>query len=428
MSYLYNKNVNVLNANAIVSTTNPFPVTAVTVYNSAGNLDTSTDAFGRLRVAEPYTVFDSTFVYNDDTRNWNVSVSGSGTSVFIANNSHVSMNVSTTSGDKVIRETKKVFKYQPGKSLLSLSSFVMDIPKVNLRQRVGYFSNTDGHFLEANNTTLYIVERSGVSGSAVDTPVAQANWNVDKLDGNGPSGLTVNVANSQIFWTDTEWLGVGSVRAGFVIDGQFIVSHIFHHANKLDNPYMRTATLPLRLEIENTGTTASASRLKHICNSVMSEAGYSPSVATRAVSTSLAGVNISDTTFTPLIAIRLKANRENAVVLPNLITAWGLQNFPFVYRLSMNETITGGTWVSAGAESFVEYNISATGMSGGDVLMEGIFGGGTIGSPLSLSLRNLDNSYQLRRRLDGTRETLVISVLATTNNDDAVASLTWEEL
>lgn len=427
MSYLYNKNVNVLNANTIVSTTNPFPVTAVSIYNSGGNLDTKTDAFGRLRVAEPHTMFDSNFIYSDDSRNWNSNTVGSGTTTFIANQSHVSMNVSTTSGDRVIRETKKVFKYQPGKSLLTLSSFVMETPKANLRQRVGYFSNTDGHFLEANNTTLYIVERSGVTGSAVDTPVAQSLWNVDKLNGTGPSGLSVNVANSQIFWTDTEWLGVGSVRAGFVIDGQFIVSHVFHHANKLPDVYMKTATLPLRLEMENTGTTASSSRLKHICNSVMSEAGYTPTVATRAVSTALTGTNLSQASFTPLIAIRLKADRNNAVVVPSYVTAWGLQNFPFIYRLSMNETVGNGTWTSAATESSVEYNITATDMTGGDVLMEGIFGGGTIGSPLTLDLRGLNSSYQLRRRLDGTKETLVISVLATTNNDDAVATLTWEE-
>lgn len=428
MSYLLNKNVNVLNANSIVSTTNPLPVTTLgSIYNSSGNLDTSKDGFGRARVAEPFTIFDSSFRYSDDSRNWNANTANSGTSVFTANQSFVEMTVNGTSGSRVIRESKKVFKYQPGKSLLTLSSFTMAQPRSGLRQRVGYFSDKDGHFLEANNTTLHIVERSGTTGSAVDTPVMQSLWNVDKLDGTGPSGLSVNVANSQIFWTDTEWLGVGSVRAGFVIDGQFIISHIFHHANRSTGVYMTSATLPLRLEIENTSATDVSSTLKHICNSVMSEAGYTPSVATRAVSTALTGVNLSQTAFTPLIAIRLKAGFENAVVVPALVTAWGLQNTPFIYRLSMNETITDGSWVSAGSESAVEYNITSTSMSGGDVLMEGLFGGGTIGSHLTLNLSEHNHSYQLRRRLDGTRETLVISVLATTNNDDCVGTLTWQE-
>jgi hypothetical protein len=428
MTYLYNKDVNVLNANAIVSTTNPLPVTTLGgIYNSSGNLDTAKDAFGRARTAPPFTLFDSSFRYSDDSRNWNTANTGISSAVFIENNSFISMNVSNTLGDKVIRETKKVFKYQPGKSLLTLNSFVMAEGKTGLRQRVGYFSANNGHFLEQNDNTLFIVERSGTTGSPVDTAVSQSNWNVDKLDGTGPSGLSVNVANTQIFWTDTEWLGVGSVRAGFVIDGQFIISHIFHHANKTTLPYMTTATLPLRLEIENTGATSSYSQLKHICNSVISEGGYSPTAASRAVATSLLGINLSQTVFKPAIAIRLKAGREDAVVVPGLITIWGLQNNPFIYRLSMNETITGGTWVFGGSESAIEYNITATDMSGGDTLMQGLFGGGTIGSHLVLNLEGNDHNYQLRRRLDGTRETLVISILATTNNDDAVATLTWQE-
>ena len=428
MTYLYNKNVNVLNANAIVSTTNPLPVTTLGgIYNSGGNLDTAKDAFGRARVAEPFTLFDSTFRYGDNSRIWDTALSGSGNTSYSEYESTINMTVSTASGDKVVRETKKVFKYQPGKSLLTLNSVVMNQPKENLRQRIGYFSSRDGHFLEANNTTLYIVERSGSAANVVDYAIPQSSWNVDKLDGTGPSGLSVNVANAQIFWTDTEWLGVGSVRAGFVIDGQFIISHIFHHANKTTSTYMTTATLPLRLEIENTGTTSSNSQLKHICNSIMSEGGFSPTIATRAISTSLAGKSISDTVYTPLVALRLKNTHLDSVVIPSLMSAYGLQNTPFRYRLSMDETITGGSWVSGGTESSIEYNITATSMSGGRVLLEGIFGGGTIGAPININLRDFDTSFQLRRKLNGTPETFVLSLIATSNNDDGIGTLTWEE-
>lgn len=433
MTYLYNKNVNVLNNDSIVNTTNPFPVTTISnIYNSGGNLDTTKDAFGKARVVEPYTLFDSNFIYSDDSRNWNSNTATSGSAAFVTNESHIAMTVTATAGSKCIRETKKVFKYQPGKSLLTMSSFQMAPiaslqANTDLRQRVGYFDANNGTFLEANGNTLHMVMRSGITGSPVETRIPQALWNVDKLNGSGPSGLTVNVANSQIFWTDTEWLGVGSVRTGFVIDGQFIVSHIFHHANKGTGVYMTSATLPLRLEIEKLTTGGGAATLKHICNSVISEGGFTPQAATRAVSTALTGVNLSQTAFTPLIAIRLKSTHRNAVVIPSLVTCWGLQNFPFIYRLSMNEDITGGQWVSAGTESAVEYNITATNMTGGDTLMEGIFGGGTIGSHLVMDLSSHNSSYQLRRRLDGVYETLVVSVLATTNNDDSVASLTWQE-
>ena len=433
MTYLYNKNVNVLNANAIVTTTNPFPVTAVNnIYNSGGNLDTTKDAFGKARVVEPFTLFDSNFIYSDDSRNWNSNTANSGSAAFVNNQSHVAMTVNGTLGSRVTRETKKVFKYQPGKSLLTMSSFEM-APIISygantgLRQRIGYFDANNGTYLEANGNTLHMVIRSSVSGSITENRVPQSQWNVDKLNGTGASGISVNVANSQIFWTDTEWLGVGSVRTGFVIDGQFIICHIFNHANRNTGVYMQSATLPVRLEIENLTATGVSATMKHICNSVISEGGYSPSAATRAAATSLTGVNLSQTDYKPLVAIRLKSTHKNAVVVPTLVTCWGLQNFPFIYKLSMNETVANGSWVSAGTESAVEYNVTATDITGGDTLMQGLFGGGTIGSHLTLDLSQHDHSYQLRRRLDGTMETLVVSVLATTNNDDAVGTLTWQE-
>ena len=363
MTYLYNKNVNVQNANVIVSESNPLPVTAITkIYNNNGNLDTTKDAFGKARVVEPFTLFDSSFIYSDDSRNWNSNTAIGGDATFVANESHIAMSANGTIGSKCIRETKKTFKYQPGKSLLTMSSFQMApvnaySANTGLRQRVGYFDDKNGTYLEANGNTLILVVRSNVTGSVVENRVPQSQWNVDKLNGTGSSNLTINVANSQIFWTDTEWLGVGSVRAGFVIDGQFIISHIFHHANRGGGVYMTSATLPLRLEIENLSTTNVSGTLKHICNSVISEGGYSPSAATRAIATPLTGVNLSQVAFTPVIALRLKSTHKNAVVVPSLLTAWGLQNTPFVYRISMNESVANGSWISAGTESAVEYNI-----------------------------------------------------------------------
>jgi hypothetical protein len=85
-----------------------------------------------------------------------------------------------------------VFPYQPGKSLLALMTFVMAPTQTNLRQRVGYFGANDGLYLEQNDTDVRFVLRKSTSGSVDDTEyVTQANWNVDKFDGTGPSGITI---------------------------------------------------------------------------------------------------------------------------------------------------------------------------------------------------------------------------------------------
>ena len=120
--------------------------------------------------------------------------------------------------------------------------------------------------------TAYFVERSLSLGTTIR--VAQEDWNIDKLDGTGPSGITLNSSKAQILWMDIEWLGVGSVRIGFVIDGAFIHCHTFHHSNIIESTYITSGSLPLRYEIANTGITTSTSNLKQICSSVISEGGY----------------------------------------------------------------------------------------------------------------------------------------------------------
>jgi hypothetical protein len=173
----------------------------------------------------------------------------------------------------VIRETTKVFSYQPGKSLLVLNTFVMNSPKENLRQRIGYFGADNGMYFEIGmEQHRYFVERSLSTGT--ETVVAQANWNIDKLDGTGVSGITLDITKAQILWMDIEWLGLGTVRMGFVIDGKFIHCHSFHHANFIESTYITTASLPLRYEIANTGITTSSSTLKQVCSTVISEGGY----------------------------------------------------------------------------------------------------------------------------------------------------------
>ena len=388
---------------------------------------TALGAFGRQRVAEPYTIFDSTLRYGDDTRVWDTALTGSASATHLPNESTMAMDVTTASGDRVIRETKRVFQYQPGKSHLSINTFVFGESKAGLRQRVGYFGAFNGIYLERLGTETYLVQRSYITGSVEETRVLQTAWNNDTLDGNGHSTINMDWTRAQIFWVDMEWLGAGSVRCGFVINGEFILAHSFHHANLIGSVYMTTATLPIRYEIENLSSTASNSRLKHICNTVISEGGHSPRLTTRSIMTPLAGINLSNTGTTPLIAVRLKSTRLDGVAVPKIANFYGIQNNAYQYQVWNDVTLTGGTWVSAGTESHVEYNITATAFTGGRKWMEGIFVGGTISGETQLDFEIFNSAAQLKRKLNGTAEILVLSATATTNNDDAVASLIWSE-
>ena len=354
----------------VVTTENPFPVT-ITQSIGYSSRSTTNDAFGRLRVSDAFTLFDSNHRYQSNGK-WSESTAGSGSSSHNANDSTIEMNVTNASGDSVIRETKRVFTYQPGKSLLVLNTFCFDSPKSYLRQRVGYFGVNDGVYLEQENNSIYLVKRTSTSGSPVNNRFLQQNWNIDKMDGSGdtgnPSGYELDLTKTQIFWTDFEWLGVGTVRMGFVINGQFIPVHAFHHANSSDasysgvTTYMKTATLPCRVEITNTDATTGSSQLKQICSSVISEGGFDKVSQEHFARRSTVKSSIS-TTFLPLVSYRLKSTRLDSVIVPSTvnfmgIAATGTSDYEVV--LVKNGTLGGTPSWNTSTFNNVEFDEAAT--------------------------------------------------------------------
>jgi hypothetical protein len=396
------------------------------------------DAFGRLRVSNPYTLFDTQNRYYDHEQ-YSSSTSGTANVVYQANSSSFMCNVGTASGDSVLRETVRVFPYQPGKSLLVLSSFCFNSPKPNLTQRTGFFDADNGVFFEAVGATLNMVIRSSSTGSIVEDRIPQSSWNGDPLDGTGPSGISLDVALTQIWYVDIEWLGVGSVRVGFVINGQYITCHTFNHANTpntgtTDNTttYMTTATLPLRCEITNTGTTGSPSMLRQICASVISEGGFqlsgsgNPRAASHLIGTPVRLPN--DASFKPVIAIRLKSTMLDAVVVPINYTLVPVAQSLFQYRIYKYAVTSGGAWVDSAADSAVQYNLAPTTLVSGDIV-EQSFINSTNQSSGAPTQEVFTFTYQLEREpFTGTPYEYVITMATTGTNQDVYASIEWQEM
>lgn len=393
------------------------------------------DSFGRLRTSTPLTLFDSSNRFGKDI-NFNESVTGTGTSAYEANSATVQMTVSA-SGDKVIRESSKVFAYQPGKSLLVLRTFAMS-PNVELIQRVGYFDINDGVYLEKNEDTVNIVKRSSVSGSVEEVRVPQSAWNVDRLDGNAnttnPSGITLDMDRVQIFFMDFEWLGVGSVRCGFVIDGNFYVAHKFHHANRQPTanndttlPYMKTACLPVRAEIESIGGVGS---LAMICTSVLSEGGYELRGRPRSAGHALnAGRTLSSTNVLyPLFSIRLKPDKLNGIATPKNFNLFSLGAGNFQYKIMTGQT-SGGAWANTGSDSIVEYNLTANSVNVGNTIHEIGYISATNQAGSPTGTQDVPFKYQLSRdSFTNTAQEFIIAVTTTTNNPNVTCSLNWEEV
>lgn len=399
-----------------------------------GTGNTSGDAFGRMRISQPLTLFDSSHRYRDNNL-WESLIVGTGSTVgFATTEGLINIGVGTTAGCSVIRETTKTFSYQPGKSLLTLNTFVPNSPKENLRQRIGYFGADNGLYYEVDGTTAYFVERSLSTGTS--TRVAQSDWNVDKLDGTGPSGITLDLTKAQILWMDIEWLGLGTVRIGFVINGQMVHCHSFHHANFITSTYITTASLPLRYEIANTGVTTSSSTLKQVCSTVISEGGYELYGLQQAVGTPITApytLTVAGTYY-PIISIRLKAtpDRLDAIVILTALSLMGVNNgINYNWQVRASGTTTGGTWTSAGDDSAVEYKLNGTGITGGRILASGFFNSANQGSPSIDILKEALFKFQLER--NGLTETpyeltVVVAASPISSSEEVYAAMDWEEI
>ena len=270
------------------------------------------DAFGRLRVSNPFTLFDSQQRFGLDA-SFRSNVASGGSVTFIPTQSSANLTVTNTVGSFAARESAYTFRYQPGKSLLTMMTFTMaPASPGNTRQRVGYFGQDNGFYVELANG-LELVQRSNVTGTVALSNVAQVNWNGDKLLGSGPSGLTLDITKSQILWVDMEWLGVGSVRMGFVINGLFILCHTFHHANLIPTAYITTACLPVRYEIQTlNGAAPATSNLTQICSTVMSEGGATTPL-TLYSNLCTFSATVGAATWVPVISVQLAPGRLDSV-------------------------------------------------------------------------------------------------------------------
>jgi hypothetical protein len=386
------------------------------------------DAFGRLRVSNPLTIFDSKNIMSKNTL-FDEALTGSGGVTYTANKSTVNLNVTEVSGDKVIRQSKRVMSYQPGKSLLNLNTFVMNTLTANLKQKIGMFDANNGIFFYADGTTLKIVRRTYVTGSPADTEILQSAWNGDKLNGTGASGYTLNPTLATIMFMDFEWLGMGSVRVGFVIDGKFITAHTFYNANSLSTVYMQTANLPIRYEIETAATLAAGTyTLQQVCSTTMSEGGYAPEGIRQMIGTSQinAGVNLTTVnTYYNLATIRIKSGRPYAVIVPSGLDVLNISNNDFEFGLFVNATPSSAFSYTSFSDN-VEYDLTTVDLTAtGTRIAGGYMGGKT--SPFSIG-EGFVFANQLGQTISGTSDTLTLGVRTGSANGDVSALLKWYDL
>lgn len=242
----------------------------------------SCDSFGRWRVSEPETIFDSKLIMADqqDLFWQNSLVSGAmALSAPTLDKPYTDFTSTDTTAGERIRQTYQHFPYQPGKSQFINMTGVLELAsgvKTGCVREMGYNTAANGVFLQSNAGTINFVTRTNDSGSPVDTSVAQASWNLDNFDGGAdaanPSGILMDWTKEVILVADFQWLSAGRVRVGFEIAGVILYAHEFLAANIIAIPWTSTPNLPVRYRIVTT-TSSGVCSMRCICTAVMSEGG-----------------------------------------------------------------------------------------------------------------------------------------------------------
>ena len=398
-------------------------------------LSPANDAFGRSRVGLPATLFASSHEYNSSPLFWQSILTGTGAATFVPATASVDMTVSA-SGDSVVRQTFRYFRYLPGKSQLVLLTGVVGAAAANVRKRWGYFDAANGLFFQQDGDgTLSVGRRSSVSGSPVDTLVPQDEWNLDTMDGRGPSGHALDPSKANIYVIDFEWLGVGRQRYGVNIDGATYYVHETRWANTNTDVYMTTANLPLRYEVTATGVPAAPATMKQICSTVVSEGGSDAEMQARVRSANNGTSPISASTRRAILSIRPKATFggivNRALIEPLSLEFINTGNAQVLVELVRGATLGGSpSWVSAGDSSVVERDVAGTTVTGGEVLWSGYVGTATQGNQLQLPFDQVSNA-DVPLTLDHVGlNPINLSVVVTSLGaaTACAAAMTWKEV
>lgn len=423
---------------------------SITVFDNT--LESSLDAFGKLRVSMPNTLLDIRFPAN--------SIASSANSNFLKNITRICNKssgsysatyekskaiITGSNSGYYISQSRNYIVYQPGKSLLFMSSGIINPSNSNFTSRLGLFDNeftTSASYPTVNNGIYFEYSAGAISVNLKNdsvTTISQSSWNIDKMDGTGKTGLELDFTKAQLFVIDMEWLGVGRVRFGFYAYGRIYYCHQILNINILTSPYTNNINLPICYSLHGS---AGSGTIRQICSTVISEGGYNPTGLPFTVSNSQGNsdnpVTVTSTEV-PLLAIRGGGvNYYHQTIIPSGISIIDTAtNNNMLYRLRLyQDGAFGGTvtWSSVDtSHSVVQYaksaNISGFTTTNSILIDQGYFyGRGTIAfNGLGDVFNNL--VLQLTANIDNTSDVLILTCEKIGSSSTTVYSIiSWQEI
>ena len=322
----------------------------------------SFDAIGRLQVSQSKSLGEYIQSYDELPNKFTDTIVAGGSLTYDNSIRSCKLSNTTASEASYIRTSNQYHLYQAGVStLIEMTCAVGDTGKADVNRFWGLFDDDNGMFFDLNGTAFGVTQRSKSTGSVVNTTIDQSDWNVDRLDGTGsvfnPSNFTLDVSKINLYWIDYQWLGAGTIRMGVKIDGELIICHQIHNANRNVLPYMSTGSLPIRYGQTNTAMSASTSEYTFTCATVLLEGEFSPARNRYTGDYSSSVTTTSDTVIAagrPLQTYKMVDNRGEVSVDDMTIHNAGTD--AIIVKLWVAGTITGGTWTSHSSDSIMEIN------------------------------------------------------------------------
>jgi hypothetical protein len=455
---LINPTIVIINSRLSTQTQNTLLNSTSTFEN---NNEKISDALDKLRVTYPTTILDlhvpfSSTIDNNIvlTSNLNLSLCWNYPNNILIDSTKSSIILNCTQVSKVISQSRVYCTYQSGKSFLFTASGIIGyVPDLingpyNYYNRIGYFDDQNGFFFVYNfNKILHNVNSVGdtviintvpnnlmsvvIRYNGYDNIVTQDNWNIDKMDGYGPSGLIIDFTTPQIFVIDLAWLGFGRIRFGLYLYGKIKYCHQDNNINSQDIVYPPNINLPIRYEIEGIKDCKGTCTLTQISSSVVSEGGYNPSG--KFFSVPWTGITSNFNSETSIFALTGYTNYYHQNIIPTSMTLASDSDIPFIYRLRLyiGNNKPNCTW-SNYKYSYAGYSFCNLGNS---FLTDSILlDSGVVVKSTNINFSNnkndtfYSNNIQISSNVNNLPTILILTIQSNTQTMNIYGSMTWQEI
>lgn len=386
------------------------------------------DSFGRLKVAPPHLLFDSSFQYSLQEKIFIQKVELGASITHNPDRASANLTVTSAIGSRAKFRSRNYFPYSPAFTNALTASFNFHGGASGITKRIGLFDDRNGFFLQIRDGIIELGIRSSISGTPVDNLVPQADWNIDKLNGSGdyltnPSGVLIDLEKQNILFMQYQWLGSGTAVFGFVVNGKIYRVHEFHHANILTSLYSQTGTLPIQSEVISDGTSGfmEFTCCSLVSNGAVSQHGHlhTASNGTTPKLLSTAGVSY------PIVSIRKQTGKTDIPIQILDMNAFSTSQDDFIVQVVHKPILTGAVWVPV-PNSFAEKDVSATSWTGGDIIAE-FYMKGNLQASEKLELISKFWDLFLGNDFDGNSEIMSMTSIPITNNASLYGIISFKE-